>query len=211
MLRGGGDKKDGDAAGASQGHTDRRMQLSRETLEAVRRRESDALAETFERCFGKVYSLAYRLTGEHAAAEDVAQEVFLKLYNAAHQIDPSRDIGPWLTAITCNACRERWRSRGHRLFSRSNSLNGNVAQKDRLVNGRRNPEQSAEATERETLVMKALMKLPKDMRTVVVLHDYQGHSHEEIAELTKTGYAAVRKRYSRALARLKDELKDVLE
>ena len=64
--------------------------------------------------------------------------------------------------------------------------------------------------ERNKLVTKALMKLPEPMRVVVVLHDYQGMSHEEIARVTKTGYAAVRKRYSRALAQLREELKDAL-
>jgi RNA polymerase sigma factor (sigma-70 family) len=55
----------------------------------------------------------------------------------------------------------------------------------------------------------ALLRLPPPLRAVVVLHDYQGLSHEEIARLTNVRHAAVRKRYSRALARLKDELKDL--
>ncbi len=102
--------------------------LSRETLEAVCRREPDALAVLFEHCFDAVYSLAYRLTGERTVAEDVSQEVFLKVHKAAAQLDPSRDPGPWLTAITYNACREHWRSRGHRLFSRARSLDGETNQ-----------------------------------------------------------------------------------
>jgi RNA polymerase sigma-70 factor (ECF subfamily) len=186
------------------------MPLSQETLEAARRREPDALAELFERCFDRVYTLSYRLTGEHEAAEDVAQDVFLKVYKAAHQIDPSRAVEPWLTAITHNACREHWRSRGHRLFSRSLSLNGAAGKKATPLNGRKDPERATESAEREKLVMKALKKLPEPMRVVVVLHDYQGISHDEIARLTKTRHTAVRKRYSRALARLRDELKDVL-
>ena len=187
-----------------------RAPLSRETLEAVCRREPEALAALFEHCFDDVYSLAYRLTGERAAAQDVSQEVFLKVHKAAARLDPSRDPGPWLTAITYNACREHWRSRGHRLFSRARSLDDEAQQGRVLTNGRRDPEGSAEAGEREELVTRALMKLPERMRAVVVLHDYQGMSHEEIARVTGTGHAAVRKRYSRALARLRDELREVL-
>lgn len=187
-----------------------RARLSRDTLEAVCRREPDALAALFECCFDDVYSLAYRLTGEKTAAEDVSQEVFLKVHKAAAQLDPLRDPGPWLTTITYNACREHWRSRGHRLFSRASSLDGESKQGRRLTNGRRDPERAVEAGEREELVTRALMKLPERMRSVVVLHDYQGMSHEEIARVTGTGHAAVRKRYSRALARLRDELREVL-
>jgi len=69
---------------------------------------------------------------------------------------------------------------------------------------------AAEAGERGKLVMQALMKLPGRMRVIVVLHDYQGMTHDEIARVTKTGHAAVRKNYSRALARLRDELKETL-
>lgn len=184
--------------------------LSQETLEAVCRREPDALAVMFEHCFDAVYSLAYRLTGERTAAEDVSQEVFLKVHKAAAQLDPSRDPGPWLATITYNACREHWRSRGHRLFSRASSLDGEAKQGRVLTNGRQDPERATESGEREELVTRALMKLPERMRAVVVLHDYQGMSHEEIARVTRTGHAAVRKSYSRALARLRDELKEVL-
>ncbi len=184
--------------------------LPRETLEAVRRREPDALAALFEHSFDDVYSLAYRLTGEKAAAEDVSQEVFLKVHKAAAQLDPSRDPGPWLAAITYNACREYWRSRGHRLFSRARSIDGESKQGDVPVNGRMNPERTLEVGEREELVTRALMKLPERMRAVVVLHDYHGMGHDEIAQVTRTGHAAVRKSYSRALARMREELKEVL-
>ncbi len=189
---------------------DARAALPRETLEAVCRREPDALAALFEHCFDQVYSLAYRLTGKREAAEDISQEVFLKVHKAAARLDPLRDPLPWLLAITYNACREHWRSRGHRLFSRARSIDGEAKAKDGLANGRRNPEQTAEVGEREKMVVRALMKLPERMRAIVVLHDYQGMSHDEIARVTKTGHAAVRKRYSRALARLRDELKEVL-
>jgi RNA polymerase sigma-70 factor (ECF subfamily) len=184
--------------------------LSRETLEAVCRREPAALAALFEHCFDDVYSLAYRLTGERTAAEDVSQEVFLKIHKAAAQLDPSRDPRPWITTITYNACREHWRSRGYRLFSRARSIDGEAKERHVLINGRRDPEGAAVAGEREELVTRALMKLPERMRAVVVLHDFQGMSHEEIARVTRTGHAAVRKSYSRALARLRDELKEVL-
>lgn len=205
----GGDRSDGSRGGA--GKPAPRKTLSRETLEAARRRDPDALGELYDHCFGQVYSLAYRLTGDHAAAQDVSQDVFLKVHGALPQLDPSRPIGPWLAAITHNACRERWRSRGYRLFSRARTLNGVGGESGALRNGKADPERSTQESERDRLVMDAIMKLPEAMRVVVLLHDYQGIPHEEIAEWTRTGHAAVRKRYSRALARLREELKGVLE
>jgi RNA polymerase sigma-70 factor (ECF subfamily) len=84
---------------------------SRSTLEAVRRRDGDALGALFDTYFDRLFGFAYRLLGDHSAAQEVTQEVFLKVHRAAHQIDPERDPGPWLMTIARNACREHWRKR----------------------------------------------------------------------------------------------------
>jgi len=185
--------------------------LSAAVLEAVRNRDPDALAEMFETCFGRVYSLAHRLTGTREQAEDVTQEVFLKVYNAADQLDPARDPRPWLATITWNACREHWRSRGHRQDRQTATINGDDGLHERLVNGKRSPERRVMNGERKALVEKALRRLPEEMRAVVLLHDFEGLGHAEVAEILGESHAAVRKRYSRALTRLHEELKDVLE
>lgn len=198
-------------AGAAGGSDHRKGELPSAVLEAVRRREPDALARLFDTCFGRVYSLAHRLTGSREQAEDVTQEVFLKVYNAADQLDPACDPAPWLATITWNACREHWRSRGHRQDRQTATINGDDGMRDRLVNGNRSPERRVVNGERQALVEKAVRRLPEAMRAVVLLHDFEGLSHAEIAEATGDSHPAVRKRYSRALSRLHDELKDVVE
>jgi RNA polymerase sigma-70 factor, ECF subfamily len=72
------------------------------------------------------------------------------------------------------------------------------------------PEEAALRRERARLVQEAILDLPEDLRAVVVLHDYQGLGHEEIAGMTGTTHAATRKRYSRALARLAEALKEIV-
>jgi len=84
-------------------------------LERVRAREPEALAAFFERHFDRVYGLVYRLLGDRTIAEDMTQEVFLKVHRAAHQIDPARDPVPWLVTIAHNACRDLWRSNAWKL------------------------------------------------------------------------------------------------
>lgn len=179
-----------------------RPPLSRQTLERVRLRDSQALGMLFEFYFERIYGLAYRLLGERMAAEDVSQEVFRKVYRAADQLDPGRDPGPWLLSITHNVCRDLWRSRGHKLSRRTASFDEHEALRATLSAPGENPEQATLRRERERSVQDALMKLPEPMRTVVVLHDYRGMSHEEISVVVGASYAAVRKRYSRALTRL---------
>jgi RNA polymerase sigma factor (sigma-70 family) len=185
--------------------------LTREELERVRARDRDALALLFDRCFDRVYALARRLTGQDAAAEDVTQEVFLKVYRSAHTLDPGRDPAPWLATITYNACRERWRSRSSKQARRSVPLDDGSLAAAPLVAGGENPERRTIENERAERVAHAVESLDEPLRTVVVLHDYEGLAHAEIATIVGARETAVRKRYSRALAQLREHLKDVLE
>jgi RNA polymerase sigma-70 factor (ECF subfamily) len=181
--------------------------LPRKTLEGVRSKESWALSEFFDFAFDRVYSLAARLLGDRTAAEDVTQEVFIKVYRFADSLDPDRDPLPWLTAIAYNECRNLWRSPEHRAKVATISIDGDPAVRDQLTGGTLDPEAKVLGGERDQLVQDAVMRLPVELRTVVILRDYAGMRHEDIAGLIGMSHAAVRKRYSRALGKLADELR----
>jgi RNA polymerase sigma-70 factor (ECF subfamily) len=185
--------------------------LDPKILAGVRERNPDALSAFFERYFDRVFSLAFRLLGDRTAAEDLTQDVFVKIHRGAHQLDPTRDPMPWVVAITYNACRDLWRSRAHRMGRRTASLDDeDTGLASRLSMGADEPEQNALRSERERLVQQAIDQLPETLRTAIVLHDYQGLSHQDIAAMTGVHHAAARKRYSRALAALGRLLEDVL-
>ena len=174
----------------------------RDELERVRARDPEALGRFFERYFDLVYGVALRLLGMREAAEDLTQEVFFKVQRAADQIDPSRDPAPWLTTIVYNAARDVWRSRTHQLARRSASLDADEPAVPELESRAPGPERAYALKERERLVQEALDRLPEPLRAAIVLHDYQGLGHDEIATLTGIGHAAARTRYSRAHAAL---------
>ena len=178
-------------------------------LEAFRRREPAALEAFFDHYFDLVFGLVFRLLGNRAAAEDVTQEVFYKVYRAAERLDLARDPAPWIAAIAYNACRDLWRSVPQRIARHSGSID-DAGLAETLTRGTNDPERDALAGERERLVQAAIAELPEQLRAPVVLHDYQGLSHQEIAELLGIEHAAARKRYSRALAALGGRLKDTL-
>ncbi len=79
-----------------------------------------------------------------------------------------------------------------------------------MSRGTNDPERDLIAIENERLVQQALLKLPEPLRVAILLHDYQGLGHDEIAALTGVNHTAARKRYSRALAALARLLKDSL-
>lgn len=179
-------------------------------LERVRARDPEALSAFFDRYFPQVYGLVHRLLGHRALAEDAAQETFLKVYRALHQLDPNRDPGPWLTTIACNTCRDLWRSGAYRMARRSQDVDDPVVA-SRLGSPAGDPERLSVAAERERIVREAVARLPEPLQTVIVLHDWQGLGHPEIAQQLGLTHDAARKRYSRALAALARELKGRLE
>jgi RNA polymerase sigma-70 factor (ECF subfamily) len=179
----------------------------RERLQAVRRRDPDALAEFFEVHFDRLYHVAFRLVGEHALAEDVMQEVFLKIHRAADRIDPDRDPGPWLATLTRNACREQWRKR-RRHVERTTSLDQEPSSGGWQPAADDDPERDAVQSQRSDRLTRELMRLPENLREVVVLREFCGLAHEEVASVIGARGATVRKRYSRAIAELKSRIQD---
>lgn len=171
-------------------------------LDGVRRRDPAALGAFFDAYFDRVFGIVYRLLGDRTLAEDATQEVFLKVHRGAHLLDPGRDPGPWVTTIATNVCRDLWRSGAYRMSHSAVSFDDTPGLKDSLPSGGRNPEGEALANERARLVQEAIGALREPLREVLVLREYEGLGYDQIATITGLNEAAVRKRYSRALAEM---------
>lgn len=182
----------------------------RAEIEGVIARDPVALGRFFERWFDRVFGLAYRLLGDRAMAEDITQDVFLRVHRAAHTLDPERDPGPWMMTITHNLCRDVWRSGAYRMARASAPLDDPHGVAATLGGPGDTPEVALLRKERERLVREALQSLPEPLRVAVVLHDWAGLGHEEIGRLTGIEHAAARKRYSRALTALARTLRGTL-
>lgn len=178
--------------------------LDSEILDGVRRRDPKALAVFFDATFQHVYNLAFRLMGNRESAEDVTQDVFVKVYQAADRLQVDRHPKPWLTTITYNTCRDAAR----RTAARPEAL------EDATTIGERHgdsstPEDVLLRKEREKLTERALLELDEESRALIILHDFCGTTHEIIAEMMEVSHAAVRKRYSRALRRMAQIIKEL--
>jgi RNA polymerase sigma-70 factor (ECF subfamily) len=167
-------------------------------LEGVRKRDPDALGLFFDAAFPYVYGLAFRLSGHSASAEDLTQDVFVSVHRAADRLDPSRHAKPWLTRITYNKFRDHLRRRSSRP---ERALDPDVF--GATPHATETPEEILVGRERQLLLERAIGSLDVKHRPVVVLHTYSGCSHEETSELLGISAAATRKRYSRALAKLR--------
>ena len=181
--------------------------LDRETLKRVKARDPEALAAFFERYFDRVYALVHRMLGDRERAEDATADVFLKVAKSVDRLDPSRDPMPWLATIAANACRDLWRSGADRMRRSSIEIDDPAL---KLTSGRNDPVEDTLRDERERAVRDAVDALPDDLRESVLLYDYAGMSHEDIARTLGVSHDAARKRHSRALAALGKALGDRL-
>jgi RNA polymerase sigma-70 factor (ECF subfamily) len=176
-----------------------------DVLDGVRRRDARALGRFFDGAFPFVYRLAFRMLGNREAAEDIAQDVFLKVHRAAEQLQTDRDPAPWLATITYNACRDARRRAGARSEVATDATT--IGEGHAVLD---TPEDALVRRERERIVQHALLELDEPSRAVILLHDYNGLPHEEIATVLGMSHAGVRKRYSRGLKRLAEVVRSRL-
>lgn len=169
-----------------------------EDLRRARSGDPQALGRFFDHYFDRVYSVAHRLVGGNDGAQDITQEVFLKVRRHLGRLDITNDIAPWIYTVTVNTCRDHLRSFSWRMSRRSVPIDAHPTLPE-LSSRSGDPEQTLLAAEQNARVQAAIQRLPLDLRTSVVLHDFEGLTHEQIARVTGTSHAAARKRHSRAL------------
>jgi RNA polymerase sigma factor (sigma-70 family) len=168
--------------------------------------EPEALSRFYEAYFDRVYGYVRRMLGEDHAAEDVTQDVFMHIQRSAKTYDPARELDPWVFTIATNKVRDHWRSRRHRDGFEETSLD-DAETHIHPAAAPRGPLPSLEEAELRGILDRAIDDLPEAMRSTLILRSVEGLSFESIARMIDRNEAAVRKRYSRAVA----ELRRILE
>lgn len=148
-----------------------------------------------------VMRLAYFYLKDRDMAEDVTQDVFLKIWQKVNGFRGDSSIKTWILRITVNLCKDRLRSWSWRKLR----LMGDEFW-ETLGGSEPGPHLQAVTDERKEILVKAVLSLPVKYREVVVLHYYQGLLTREIAEVTGLKEATVRSRLARARAQLKVKL-----
>ena len=136
-----------------------------------------AFEELYDRHHRRVYALCLRMTGNIAEAEDLAQEAFIQLYRKIGSFRGESAFTTWLHRLTVNQVLMHFRKKGVRLEQTTDD--GDVP--TQVVAGTENPN-SMPVVDRIALD-RAIGALPPGYRAVFVLHDVEGHEHEEIARL----------------------------
>ena len=155
----------------------------------------------------KVYNLAFRLTGNHDDASDVAQEAFLKIYTSLPDFRGDASFSTWVYRIVSNVCLDELRKRKRQ---RATSLDEPVSTQDgdmnrQLADRMEGPEEFVERLEVQRTVQAGIDSLDEDYRLVVILRDLQGYSYDEIATIMGCSLGTVKSRLNRARRALKEK------
>jgi RNA polymerase sigma-70 factor, ECF subfamily len=148
----------------------------------------------------RVFSVAVRMLGSRAEAEEVAQEVFVRVYRSIRGFRGDAALSTWLYAITSRVCLGRLGAADRRMWRESD---------DALLTLRDHgpdPRATAERQELEQALQRAIAELPEDRRIVVVLRDLEGLAYEEIAAALEIEVGTVKSRLHRARLELKTRL-----
>jgi RNA polymerase sigma-70 factor (ECF subfamily) len=166
-----------------------------------------AFDSLFQKYFPSVVNVVYRYTGDRAGAEDLAQEVFLRVWRSADRYEPSAKFSTWLFTIVTNLCLNEIRNRAKRpRLDVDREDMPEPAAADNVFS----VEEQAGGTELQSRIRQALDELPDTQRMAVLLSKYENLSYKEIADTMDLSIPAVKSLLSRARDGLKEQLSDFL-
>ena len=176
------------------------VQAERLLVHRIQQGDRHAFEQLLDSYEARIYRLALRYTGTVSDAEDVTQEIFLGIYKSIANFRGNSALGTWIYRIAMNHCLEFRRKRKLEVTPYEEELT--LASHD----WRENPEQSADKGELSARVGEALQLLSPQHRDVVVLHELQGLTYQEVAVALNVPVGTVKSRLSNALRRLRNLL-----
>jgi RNA polymerase sigma-70 factor (ECF subfamily) len=198
------------------GRKDSESSAPTEETELVRRARSgdlQAYDELVKRYQERIYATIYHMTSNHEDANDLAQESFIKAFQALKSFKGGSSFYTWLYRISVNKTINFLKQRKNRTHMSLNDLDFNAEHDPDLMAliSDNTPRRAAGLTELQEKLNAALMKLSEPHRLVIVLHDVQGQSHEEIAKVMDCNIGTVRSRLFYARQQMQSYLTDYLK
>jgi RNA polymerase sigma-70 factor (ECF subfamily) len=180
---------------------------------------SDAVETLIERCLRgdqpawdlivaryrrKVFNVAYQFVGRHDEAEDLTQDIFLKIFKSLETFDRRANFQTWLISVSRNLCIDHYRS----VRKERETLDHGVdATQLATASGEAGPLAALEQQDRVVLLRRAMAALPATLRTAVLMRDIQELSYQEIAEALHLPEGTVKSRINRGRTELAREIR----
>lgn len=163
-----------------------------------------AWSDIVQRHRRKVFNLAYKFVGRHDEAEDLTQDIFLKIFKALHTFDRRANFQTWLISISRNLCIDHYRSVRKERETMARDVDASELMP---VSRERSPHMHVEQRDLRHLIRRALAELPVTLREAVVLRDLKEFSYQEIADRLGLPEGTVKSRINRGRLELARQLR----
>jgi RNA polymerase sigma factor (sigma-70 family) len=182
-------------------------------VERARTGDLAAYDELVQRHQERIYGTIYHMTSNHEDANDLAQETFIKAFQALKSFKGGSSFYTWVYRIAVNKTLNFLKQRKNRQGMSLNDLDFNAEHDPDLVAliSHQTPRRDAALAELQKKLNEAMAKLSDDHRLAVTLHDVQGVPHEEIAQIMECNVGTVRSRLFYARQQLQGYLADYLK
>ena len=181
-------------------------------VERARKGDLSAYDDLMRRYQERIYATLYNMTSNHEDANDLAQEAFIKAFQALKSFKGGSSFFTWIYRIAVNRTINFLKQRKNRTFLSLNDLDFNAEHDPNLVAlvSEKTPRREVQLSELQEKLNAAMLKLSEDHRLVVTLHDIQGLSHDEIGEIMNCNIGTVRSRLFYARQQLQAYLSEYL-
>lgn len=173
-------------------------------VEQCRSGNDDAWREMVERFGPRLYSVAYHFTLKREDAEELTQEIFLKVFENLHRYDGSFPLVAWIVSVARNLCIDRYRRRKR---ERSFRFVHDEAVAP-LLRSEDDPSADALRKERTKLLFWAISEIPEDLAEILVLRDLDGMAYDEIGKALRLPDGTVKSRLFRARAEVAKKIRE---
>ena len=180
-------------------------------VERCRANDDAAFGEVVTRYKAKIYNYVYRMTGSSEDAEDLTQEVFIRMYTSIDSFRGQSSLNTWLFRIAGNLCIDRFRRSKNRTpaFSLDEPVSDDIRTHE-VADETYAPHRLLENVEMAEQIQAALAKLPEKLRATLLLHDIEGLPYEEIAQIAGCPLGTVKSRLFNARMQLRQHLSGYL-
>lgn len=175
--------------------------------------DTEAFRALIEEYKGRVAATVARMTGAGVDPEELAHEVFVRVWKSAHRYEPSARLSTWLFTIARNLVLNEFRYKArHPAFSRDAMLSdGHADAEGPPAAASLQPDAALQQAELHAAIDRALQRLPENQRTAIILRRYEDVSYEEIATILEVSVSSVKSLLFRARATLREALAEHLD
>jgi len=177
-------------------------------IEQYLRGDEKALEFLIDRYLKSIYNFVYRYLGDADEAQEISQEVFVRLWRNVKTFDLSRNFKPWIFSIAKNACLDWLKKKKALRFSDFDKDDGTNTIVDTLVDPDPLPDEVLERVDLKEILSDALNELSPPYRAVLVLHYQEQLTFREIAEAFNEPIDTIKSRHRRGLIKLRELLVD---